>query len=115
METFTPEQRQALQNAHQQMVQAAAQQAQQAQQELTERVAALQLELDRARGARRTEAGMTGKTDPTEPHRRQLGGVQSEAEGVRGAALGAARARDGADGGAERRGSGRRGLRGRQR
>ena len=34
-------------------------QAQQAQQELTERVAALQLELDRARGARRTQAGMT--------------------------------------------------------
>ena len=64
METFTPEQRQALQNAHQQVVQAAAQQAQQAQQELTERVAALQLELDRARGARRTEAGMTGKPIP---------------------------------------------------
>ena len=61
METFTPEQRQALRNAHQQVVQAAAQQAQQAQQELTERVAALQFELDRARGARRTEAGMTGK------------------------------------------------------
>ena len=54
METFTPEQRQALQNAHQQVVQAAAQQAQQAQQELTER----------ARGARRTEAGMTGKQIP---------------------------------------------------
>ena len=66
METFTPEQRQALQNAHQQVVQAAAQQAQQAQQELTERVAALQLELDRARGARRTEAGMTGKPIPQE-------------------------------------------------
>ena len=64
METFTPEQRQALQNAHQQAVQAAAQQAQQAQQELTERVAALQLELDRARAARRTEAGMTGKPIP---------------------------------------------------
>ena len=64
METFTPEQRQALQNAHQQVVQAAAQQAQQAQQELTERVAALQLEFDRARGARRTEAGMTGKPIP---------------------------------------------------
>ena len=64
METFTPEQRQALQNAHQQVVQAAAQQAQQAQQELTERVAALQSELDRARGARRTEAGMTGKPIP---------------------------------------------------
>ena len=83
METFTPEQRQALQNAHQQVMQAAAQQAQQAQQELTERVAALQSELDRARGAH-------GKADPTEPHRRQLGGVQSEAEGVREAALGAA-------------------------
>ena len=39
MESFTPEQRQALQNAHQQVVQAAAQQVQQAQQELTERVA----------------------------------------------------------------------------
>ena len=61
METFTPEQRQALQNAHQQVVQASAQQAQQAHQELTERVAALQSELDRARGARRTQAGMTGK------------------------------------------------------
>ena len=54
METFTPEQRQALQNAHQQVVQEAAQQAQQA----------LQLELDRARGARRTEAGMKGKLIP---------------------------------------------------
>ena len=64
METFTPEQRQALHNAHQQVVQAAAQQAQQAQQELTERVAALQLELDRARGARTTEAGLTGKPIP---------------------------------------------------
>ena len=32
MESFTPEQRQALQNAHQQVVQAAAQQVQQAQQ-----------------------------------------------------------------------------------
>ena len=64
METFTPEQRQALQNAHQQVVQAAAQQAHQAHQELTERVAALQSELDRARGARRTEAGMTGKPIP---------------------------------------------------
>ena len=61
MESFTPEQRQALQNAHQQVVQAAAQQVQQAQQELTERVAFLQSELDRARGSRRTEAGMTGK------------------------------------------------------
>ena len=47
-----------------------------------------------------------GKADPTEPHQKQLGGVQSEVEGVRGAALGAARARDGADGGTERRGSG---------
>ena len=64
METFTPEQRRASQNAHQQVVQAAAQQVQQAQQELTERVAALQSELDRARGARRTEAGMTGKPIP---------------------------------------------------
>ena len=64
MDSFTPEQRQALQNAHQQVVQAAAQQVQQAQQELTERVAALQSELDRARGARRTEAGMTGKPIP---------------------------------------------------
>ena len=64
MESFTPEQRQALQNAHQQVVQAAAQQVQQAQQELTERVALLQSELDRARGARRTEAGMTGKPIP---------------------------------------------------
>ena len=64
METFTPEQRQALQNAHQQVMQAAAQQAQQAHQELTERVAALQSELDRARGARRIEAGMTGKPIP---------------------------------------------------
>ena len=64
MESFTPEQRQALQNAHQQVVQAAAQQVQQAQQELTERVAFLQSELDRARGARRTEAGMTGKPIP---------------------------------------------------
>ena len=61
---FHTEQRQALQNARQQVVQAVAQQAQQAQQELTERVAALQLELDRARGARRTEAGMTGKPIP---------------------------------------------------
>ena len=58
MESFTPEQRQALQNAHQQVVQAAAQQVQQAQQELTERVAFLQSDLDRARGARRTEAGI---------------------------------------------------------
>ena len=64
MESFTPEQRQALQNAHQQVVQAAAQQVQQAQQELTERVAFLQSELDRARGARRTEAGMTGNPIP---------------------------------------------------
>ena len=64
MESFTPEQRQALQNAHQQVVQAAAQQVQQAQQELTERVAFLQSELDRARGALRTEAGMTGKPIP---------------------------------------------------
>ena len=44
MESFTPEQRQVLQNAHQQVVQAAAQQVQQAQQELTERVAFLQSE-----------------------------------------------------------------------
>ena len=64
MESFTPEQRQALQNAHQQVVQAAAQQVQQVQQELTERVAFLQSELDRARGARRTEARMTGKPIP---------------------------------------------------
>ena len=64
MESFTPEQRQALQNAHQQVVQAAAQQVQQAQQELTERVAFLQSELDRARGARRNGAGMTGKPIP---------------------------------------------------
>ena len=45
-------------------MQAAAQQVQQAQQELTERLTALQSELDRARGARRTEAGMTGKPIP---------------------------------------------------
>ena len=64
MEPFTPVQRQALQNAHQQVVQAATQQAQQAQQELTDQVAALQSELDRARGTRRTEAGMTGKPIP---------------------------------------------------
>ena len=82
MEIFTPEQWQTLQNAHQQLVQAAAQQAQQAQQELTERVVALQSELCRVRGVRRTEARMTGN-DPTVFPRRQLGGVQSE--GVRGA------------------------------
>ena len=46
MESFTHEQRQAFQ-----MMQAAAQQVQQS-------------ELDRARGARRTEAGMTGKPIP---------------------------------------------------
>ena len=88
METFTPEQRQALQNAHQQVVQAAAQQVQQAQQELTDRVAALQSELDRARGARRTEAGMTGKPIPLN----RTGGNWEEfnlkLKGVRGLALG---------------------------
>ena len=103
MEMFTPEQRQAFQNAHQQVMQASAQQAQQAQQELTERVAALQSELDRARGARRTAAGT--KPIPLNRTGGELAGVQSEAEGVRGAALGAARARDGAGEGAERRGS----------
>ena len=87
MESFTPERRQALQNAHQQVVQAAARQVQQAQQELTERVAFLQSELDRARGAR---GWNDWKADPLEPHWKQLGGVQSEAEGVRGLRLGAA-------------------------
>ena len=60
------------------------------------------------------EAGMTGKPIQLNRTRANWEEFNLKLKVFVGAALGAARARDGADGGAERRGSGHRGPGGRQ-
>lgn len=64
MDSLTPEQRQALQEAPQEAINAAARHAQQTQVELHERLQFLHQELERARGGRRPDAGLTGKPMP---------------------------------------------------
>lgn len=61
MDSLAPEQRQALQEAHEAAIASAVRHSQQEQQELHDGLASLQNELDRMRGTRRTEAGLTGK------------------------------------------------------